>query len=194
MSTALHRTLQERYLTGPRGAAVGSDSFQRLILMAWTERQLALFKNRNQRGEAPPPSEEFALQCAIADILRRWCNPSWRFTHFPAGGYRRPVTANRMKRAGLTPGWPDFQLFHVKGKVCFVELKRRGGRATEAQEELGDFLERAGHGYLISDSFNDVIDKLKAWGVIPSRVATYSTNTDTRGTPWPAGQQETDLV
>ncbi len=35
-------------------------------------RQLSLFKGKRQRGAAPPSSTEFALHCAVADVIRRF--------------------------------------------------------------------------------------------------------------------------
>ena len=35
-----------------------------------TARQLSLFKSRRQRGTLPP--REFASQCFLIDLLRRW--------------------------------------------------------------------------------------------------------------------------
>ena len=154
--------------------------------MNWSEHQLNMFKGKRQRGEAPPPAEEFELQCVIADVLKRWCNPSWRYTHLPLGEYRGPVTGGRLKRMGVTPGWPDFQFFHVGGKVCFIELKRRGGRASEAQKDIAFHVMRAGHGYLLTDNFNDVLGALKDWGVVPARINTFSANPDDpKDVPWP---------
>lgn len=142
--------------------------------------QLHLFKARRQRGTAPPPASEFALHCLVADVLKRWCLPDWRYTHFPAGeerpaaiirGKRVSFAGNRLKRMGVQPGWPDFQFLHVRGIACFLELKRRGEDASAEQQELALFLMRAGHGYLITDSFTDALDALRAWRIVPATVS-----------------------
>src|SRR5215468_1632460 len=96
----------------------------------WTERDLDLFKGKRQRGTKPPPAKEFDLHVLIADVLRRWASRKWRWTHLPMGEYRTPATAGRLKRMGVTSGWPDFMLFHISGRVCFLELKRRGEHQT----------------------------------------------------------------
>ena len=162
--------------------------------MNWSERQLNMFKGKRQRGKRPAAADEFALHCLIADVLKRWCYPTWRYTHIPLGApYPGPQTGARMKRMGLTPGWPDFMFFHSRGKVCFIELKREGETASEVQEELAFFLMQAGHGYLLTNNFNDALGALKDWGVVPARISTFSANPDDpKDVPWPA-QEETPI-
>lgn len=53
-----------------------------------TGRQLSLFKSRRQRGIAAPPPSEFASQAFLVDVVRRWINPAWRFTHIASGEHR----------------------------------------------------------------------------------------------------------
>ena len=156
--------------------------------MNWSERQLNIFKGKRQKGERPPAPDEYALHYVIADVLKRWCNPSWRYTHIPLGEYRRPITAARLKRMGVTAGWPDFVFFHFRGKVCFLELKREGSRATQAQEELALFLMRAGCGYLLTDNFDDALCWLRDTGIVPARIASYGANAE-KDTSWPPTQE-----
>lgn len=144
--------------------------------MATAARQLHLFKSRSQRGTAAMPTpSEFQLHCAVADMLRRWIMPGWRWTHFPAGeerpaqiirGRRVSLAGERLKRMGLQAGWPDFQFFHISGRCCFLELKAKGGRLDEAQGEIAMHLIRAGHGYCCPASFADAVAALKDWGVL----------------------------
>ena len=129
--------------------------------------QLALFKSKRQRGVRPPPAPEFHLHVMVADVLRRWCTSEWVWTHFPAGERRHPATAGRLKRMGVQRGWPDFQLAHINGPVCFLELKRRGEHPSDEQKALAFRLMHAGHGYLITDKFDDVMEALRAWRVVP---------------------------
>jgi hypothetical protein len=148
--------------------------------MPVTERQLHLFRGRRQRGQAAPPPSEFAVHCALADLLRRWTMPGWRWSHFPAGeerpariinGKRVSLAGERLKRMGLHPGFPDFQFFHVTGRCCFLELKRCGETLSEEQREIAMHLIRAGHGYLCTDSFDDAVATLKDWGVLRSGIS-----------------------
>jgi hypothetical protein len=129
--------------------------------------QLHLFKSKRQRGVKPPPAPEFSLHVMVADVLRRWCTNEWAWTHFPAGEWRHPATAGRLKRMGVQRGWPDFQLFHINGVVAFLELKRRGEKLSDEQKPLAFRLMKAGHGYLCTDRFEDVLQALRDWRVVP---------------------------
>ena len=87
-------------------------------------RQLSLFKGKTQRGVAPAPPKEFQLHCMLADTLKLCCSDRWRWTHLPMGEHRDIITASRLKRMGVQPGWPDF-IFIGPGEVIFLELKDR---------------------------------------------------------------------
>jgi hypothetical protein len=145
-------------------------------------RQLSLFKGKKQRGVRPKPPLEFASHCLIADILRRWCNPSWRYTHVPLGEHRvRKInprngrsyspTGNRLKRMGVMPGWPDFQFAGPRGQMFFLELKRKGsGRLSEEQADICSHLAAAGFNILITDSVDDAIATLKQLGIVRATI------------------------
>jgi hypothetical protein len=55
-------------------------------------------------------------------------------------------------------------------EVCFVELKAKAGRLSEAQAAIAAHLVRAGHGYLCSSDYRDVVETLKGWGVLRSGI------------------------
>lgn len=72
-----------------------------------------------------------------------------------------------LKRMGVTPGFPDLVFFGPSGQVRFVELKRRGsGRLSPAQRAIATHLVAAGHGYLCSSDYRDVVETLQAWSVL----------------------------
>jgi len=135
-------------------------------------RQLHLFKGKRQRGEPVPRAKEYALHCMVADALRRWCSPSWRYTHLPLGERRDMATAMRLKRMGVTPGWPDFVFVHLSGKVVWLELKRPGGsaRLSEEQAELAAFLAH-GNPHIVSNDFEHALDVLRDFGIVRARVS-----------------------
>lgn len=133
-------------------------------------RQLSLFKGKRQRGIAPPPAREFALHCMVADVLKRFLMPQWRYTHLPMGELRDSVTASRLKRMGVTRGWPDLMFISATGEVCFMELKRRGNHLTEDQDAIATFLINADLRYNCVDNFQDAITVLKVWGVVRSGI------------------------
>src|SRR4029077_18727015 len=145
--------------------------------------QLSLFKGKRQRGVKAPASKEIHTHFMIADILRRWQTPGWRWTHFPAGEYRHPATAMRLKRMGVQVGWPDFILLSPKagngsilnpltmtptalfaGDAHFLELKRKGQKLSEFQEAFAAFCISNGYPYYWTDNFKDAVAQLKAWG------------------------------
>lgn len=98
---------------------------------------------------------------------------------FPAGeerpariirGKRVSITGARLKRMGLHRGFPDFQFFHNSGRCAFLELKRRGETLDDEQDEIAAHLIAAGHGYLCSSDYREVIETLKGWGVLRSGI------------------------
>jgi hypothetical protein len=144
-------------------------------------RQLDLFKSKRQRGTRLPPPLEFASHCFIADLLRRWCNPAWRYTHLPLGeerehridakGRRYSLAGLRLKRMGVMPGWPDFIFVGPNRFAFFLELKReRSGRLSDDQDEIGAHLEACGFAYLCTSSVDTAVAELKALGILRSVV------------------------
>ena len=121
--------------------------------------QLSLFEGKRQRGRRAPPAKEFATHCLLADLLLRWCKSQWRYTHMPLGEKRTPATAGRLKRMGVTRGWPDFMFIGPSG-VYWLELKRRGGDLSDEQEQLRDHLVACGHRYLCTSSLREAVDWL----------------------------------
>jgi hypothetical protein len=62
-------------------------------------------------------------------------------------------------------------IFFFRGRVCFVELKaKEGGLLSEAQAAVAAHLVAAGHGYLCSGDYRDIIETLKGWGALRSFV------------------------
>jgi hypothetical protein len=129
-------------------------------------RQLHLFKSKRQRGTVAPAPTEFASQAFLVDIIRRWLDPRWRFTHMPAGEYRDPATAGRLQRLGVVSGWPDLQFAGPGARMAFLELKRRGGRLSESQAAMREHLEGCGFDYCCTDSVDQAIAWLKAHGIL----------------------------
>ena len=99
-------------------------------------RQLHLFHWKRQRGIAPPAPTEFASQAFLVTVIRRWLDPRWRFTHVPLGEYRDSITARRLQRLGVVAGWPDLHVRRASARMVFLELKRRGGRLSAAQQVM----------------------------------------------------------
>jgi hypothetical protein len=58
--------------------------------------------------------------------------------------------------------------------MLFVELKRRGGRLSDAQEAMRDHLVACGFAYLVTSSPDEAIVWLKAHGVLRMSAAAGS--------------------
>jgi len=134
-------------------------------------RQLSLWKGRRQKGIAAPPPLEFATQCALADTLKRWCKPEWWYTALPFGEYRTPSTANRLQRAGVRPGLPDFLFLGMRGDTCWLELKRgRLGRLSPDQAMMFEYLARRGDTVILASSYEEAVAALQDVGILPRTI------------------------
>jgi hypothetical protein len=94
--------------------------------------------------------------------------PGWRSTHIASVEYRDQVTAARLKRLGVMPGWPDLQSAGPGRRMFFLEMKRRGGRLSPAQVAMREHLERCGFEFLVTDDVDVAIETLKAAGILRS--------------------------
>ena len=106
----------------------------------------------------------------VVDTIKRWRMPGWIYTHIASGEKRDQVTAARLKRMGVTPGFPDLVFFGPHGEVCFIELKAERGRLSESRLAIKGHLEAGGHGYHCSSDYREVIETLKGWGVLRSGI------------------------
>jgi hypothetical protein len=128
-----------------------------------TARQPDLFTKRIRK---PPPAPEFSLHCMVADALDRWISPGWRFTHFPSGELRDKITAARLRRMGVKPGWPDFILLSPVGHAHFLELKRRGETLSDSQDEFAGWCAAHGYPFTVADDFSAALTILQDWGAV----------------------------
>jgi hypothetical protein len=140
-------------------------------VLTGAERQLHLFRSRRQRGVRAPAPLEFAVHCLVADTLRRWGTAGWRWTHLPMGERRDAVTGARLKRMGVQAGWPDFILLppgrgQAFTRAHFLELKRRGGRLTDAQADFAQWCVANGCPHAVAHCYEEAVAVLKGWGAL----------------------------
>src|SRR5262245_54093976 len=129
--------------------------------------QMSLFKSKRQRGVKAPTATEYEIHCAVADTLRRWVTPGWRWTHIASGEWRHPQTAMRLKRMGVQVAWPDLILLSpIPSKTHFLELKRRGQKLSVYQQSFRQWCLDNEVQHAWADNYKDAIDILKNWGAV----------------------------
>jgi len=106
---------------------------------------------------------DFQVWCArwLDENLAPWA----RYTAFPASGATSRQRGAMLKKMGLKPGWPDFQIIARPPKAkaaefIFIELKIPTGRLSSEQKILHDFLDKSGvkvYTAFTTDQFLDII-------------------------------------
>jgi len=122
------------------------------------------FNGRGQRHREP----EFILQTQIVDALRKILDVSICLTAFPAGGGGR-IRGAKLKKAGLTTGWPDLQLIARDGKYYGIEVKTTSGRLSQAQRSLHKRLEDNGCKVVVVRSVEEAMDAVHDWRLTKAR-------------------------
>ncbi|WP_371398544.1 VRR-NUC domain-containing protein [Algimonas porphyrae] len=88
------------------------------------------------------------------------------WTHFPAGENRKLHVGSKLKRMGLKPGWPDFQIMMPGGRVLFIELKAGTGSLSKLQKQVHAELIAMGAPVSVCASLEAVLIVLKAEGLM----------------------------
>jgi hypothetical protein len=121
-------------------------------------------------GQGPPilpmklqPQREDAIQRAVFEHLAVRGVPRLFAFHPANGGYRLPVEAARLKELGVRPGVPDVITFH-RGQLYAIELKREGGRATDAQLQAIEDIRAAGGHAQVYCGLDSALAVLEDWG------------------------------
>jgi hypothetical protein len=113
---------------------------------------------------------EDAIQRAVFEHLRVRGAPGLFAFHPANGGFRRKVEAKIFKGLGVRAGTPDVILIH-QGRVYGLELKREGGRATNAQLEAIAAMEAAGAYTCIAEGLDRALAVLEQWGLLRGAVS-----------------------
>ncbi len=108
---------------------------------------------------------EQQIQMAIIEHLHWRAVPGLWFTHFPAGGYRRPVEARIFKGLGTKSGVPDLLLIH-SGQLFALELKAENGRLSQAQHDTHAAMRAAGALVEVAIGLDAALDQLQRWGLL----------------------------
>jgi hypothetical protein len=124
---------------------------------------------RPRKAVVPRP-KELALHLAVADVLRRFSRPDWRWSHFPSGEHRDVRTAAKLKAMGLQRGWPDFVLFDPSGRLHALELKRQGETLSEDQEAFQAWCVDQAIPHAVARTTDEAMATLGAWGVLRVKI------------------------
>lgn len=108
---------------------------------------------------------------AVADVLRRYAKPDWRWSHFPAGEHRDVRTGAKLRAMGLQKGWPDFMLFDPIGRLHALELKREGEGLTDEQREFLEWCFDHAVPHWVARTTDEAMSVLSNWGVLKIRPA-----------------------
>jgi hypothetical protein len=127
-------------------------------------------KGRPTRAKKAPPAREFATQCVLADTLRRWINPGWVWTAFPAGELRTEATASRLKRMGLQPGFFDLLFISPTGEHHWIELKKGRAPLTVEQVAFELAMKLRAVPVAVCRDYKSAIEQLQEWGALPAKV------------------------
>jgi len=129
---------------------------------------LALAAGRRVRPRQTPKyrPKEIELHIPLADLLRRFAKPDWKWAHYPAGEHRDIRTAQKLKAMGVQRGWPDFVLFDPSGRLHALELKRQGNNLTEDQEDFQTWCITHAVPHAVAWSFDEALNVLTAWGAL----------------------------
>jgi hypothetical protein len=134
------------------------------------QQQLDLPGVKKRARKAPPP-KEFHLHRQLAELLRKFVNPAWKYTHLPMGEERDKRAARKLWLMGLTPGWPDLVFAGPGACVFWLELKRkRSGRLSDEQLAMRSHLMRCGFPYLVTSDLQDAINALQDFGILPKGI------------------------
>jgi len=124
-----------------------------------------------QRAQRQHPEDE--LQRVIVQWLGYSLRPGVLVHHSP--NERRDFReAQRMKSAGVMPGWPDLTLAWPvtmkrygdgEGNLAFIEIKTTGGRLTAAQIVFQQWCAEGGVPHAVARSLDDVAAAVGAWGL-----------------------------
>ena len=118
-------------------------------------------RHRRQRPEA-------AIHAAVCDHLHLRAKPDVLWLHPANGGARDIREAARFKRMGVLAGASDLLLWH-RGNSFALELKRPGGRLSDAQLNfLARFNDAGGHG-ASTEGLDRALAILEAWGLLVGR-------------------------
>jgi hypothetical protein len=112
---------------------------------------------------------EFQVHTAVVSHLRVRAKPDVLFLHCANGERRDARTAAKLKHMGVLAGAADLLLWH-RGNSFALELKRPGGRLSDAQREFAARFADAGGHVAVAEGVDAALAALAGWGLLrPNR-------------------------
>jgi hypothetical protein len=130
---------------------------------------LAEGRKPRARREKIPAAKEIKLHVQVAELLRAHCLPDWRWRHI-SGKAKDAREGAILKKMGASAGWPDFILISPLGISHFLELKRRGEKPSEAQEDFRKWCLWEGIPHVIARTVDEVLAVLDSWDCLRIKI------------------------
>ena len=108
------------------------------------------------------PLKEDQIQIALVQFLNM--HPHILFCHVANEGDFPVQYRVKLKRMGLYKGWFDITI--ILPKLCFIELKTKKGRLSEAQKDFKKKLDENNIPNTVAHSVEEAIDFLKQIDVL----------------------------
>lgn len=115
-----------------------------------------------QRAASPPETQ---IQQTFIELLDLCAVPELVYWAVPNGGKRSITEARRLKREGVKAGAPDVH-FLLRGQFYVMEIKRQGGRLSDAQKLFIPRLVAAGAIAAVAYSIDQCIEQAERWGML----------------------------
>ena len=125
---------------------------------------LVIERRRSKPPRLPEPSEEMVHRTVVAHIERR-AMPGVVHFHVPNGEARGRGVGGKLKAMGTRAGVPDLLIVH-RGCLYALELKRTGGRLSDAQRTTLAEFEAAGARTAVAYGLDEALGRLTEWGLI----------------------------
>jgi hypothetical protein len=112
----------------------------------------------------PVPTEETVHRAIVAHLAHRGAaGVVW--WHVPNGEARHAAIGGKLRALGTRKGMPDL-MFLRAGTLYALELKREGGKLSEAQRAMLAELEAAGAVVAVAYGLDDALSRLGKWGLL----------------------------
>lgn len=110
------------------------------------------------------PTEETVHRAIVAHLARRAAN-GVVWWHVPNGEARHAAIGGKLRGLGTRRGMPDL-MFLRAGTLYALELKREGGKVSDAQRSMLAELEAAGAVVEVAYGLDEALGALQRWGMI----------------------------